>query len=1233
MQPFHALEIEPRGVNLVEASAGTGKTYAISTLFVRLLLERRLSIDQILVVTFTEAATAELRDRIRRRLRDATRAFESGGSESDAELDALVRRSRDAEADRRWLEAALQSFDEAVISTIHGFCHRVLRDAAFESGVLFDTELMTDLGPMRDEVLHDLWAKEVTTRSLPFALELAKQQITPKAVRSLADKALRDPRMPVVPADVGVAAEPEPDAFRVAWSAARELWSENEVRDVIATHVGLHGRQYNKRWLPGWCRGVSTFFSELPERPTLPPHGSKFGTVALAEGTRRGPPPSHPFFERWDDVLEAVERYEAAIGPHVIAFRKRVVQYVRQELPRRKESAGVLAFDDLLDKVRSALDAPGGEHLARSIRERFPAALIDEFQDTDPVQYAIFRSIYGDAGDDDEARALFLIGDPKQAIYSFRGADVFAYMRAVREAPSGRSFTMGTNWRSDPGLVRAVSSLFEKQRWPFLLADIGFPAVAARPGAEDSFRPAPGKPKQPFEILFVRRTKESSDKRGIHRSFQTQSLPKLIAAEIAELVGGSDTIDGRPVTPGDVAVLTRSNAEAFLVQAALRELGVPSVVLGDRSVFEQREALELQRVLAAVVEPTSASALRAALTTELLGVTASDLAAMEDDEAAWDAWVHDFRDWSALWSEKGFVQMFRALMTRARLQERLLQLRDGQRRMTNLLHLMELLHTAATELHLGPTGLLHWLGEQRSVLQYAAETTQIRLESDERAVKLTTIHKAKGLEYPIVYCPYLWHGWLLTREDEKALLFHDPDDDDTLKLDVGKGTEEFEQHKERAKWEQLAENLRLLYVALTRARHRCTIVWGAFKEFQTSPLGYLLSRRALDAEPPTVAEVGGSFRRDITDDELLEDLRKIEAGAPELFVVRELDPESHIEPLPPDDAAPRKLVCRHVTHAIDTWWRTASFSQLTSASGGFRLELAEGRDRDELAGADDEPGVSAPAPPTQGASIVLERFPKGAKAGNFFHDLLEHLDFTDLGSLDALAAETLRAYGYSANDWTSTVCRAVRDVLATPLLAGHDFTLGDLSCRDRLNELEFYMPVASSAGSPERMALGRFTRKKLAQVFRDHPSKQVPPAYAERVGRLQFLPLQGYLKGYIDLVFRHEGRWFVVDYKTNHLGDRLGDYSADRLPGALARSHYTLQYHLYTVATHRYLTRRVPDYDYDRDFGGVLYLFLKGMTPRAGSDSGVFFEKPPSARVLALSEALERPPPSKDDEP
>ncbi len=1209
-----------RGPHLIEASAGTGKTYTIATLFVRLVVERDMSAGEILVVTFTEAAAAELRDRIRVRLHDTARVLLGTAPADPGSAAWFERRAAHRDEDLRRVQTALRAFDEAEISTIHGFCHRVLHDAAFETGTAFDTELIANQQPLLDEAVRDYWARTLYGEDRRFVTHAIRSGLLPPRLLSLAWIAAANPGVTLVP-EVPIAQDVDTvaleDAFDRAFRKARSQWHahEPEIRALLATPKVLNGNRYKPARVRGWLEAAAAFFH--------PPHPGEhlsfeklelLTSEALSNNTNKGKTtPQHAFFDACSELYGAASPLEDDLHRRALLFKHGLARFLDEALTKRKQAKGVQSFDDLLHRLADAVtDKRRGKALTASIRETYRAALIDEFQDTDPIQFEIFHGIFSGG---DGTHPLLLIGDPKQAIYGFRGADVFAYLKAGEGIDAERRHTMTTNWRSDPALLSAIEALFDTPR-PFMLDAIDFISVGPRPGAENCLQvdgtplPALEIKVQPLDPSMGR----SNNTNTIPAYWVDRELPARVAADIRELLASAAQIDGRPVRARDIAVLSRTNRQAQQVQAALRELGIPGVVYGDSSVYETTECEELERVLSAVAEPTSTYLLRAALTTEMLGVSARELEEMSDDDEAWEYWANSFRRWHAAWVQRGFIHMLRAMLADLRLGETMLRLTDGERRMTNVLHLTELLHEATSRDHLGPTGLLHWLADQKKGDQMlAAETAKLRLERDDEAVQLITIHRSKGLEYPVVYCPYLWAAAEPFTSEYEHLKYHNPDREHALEVDIGpKPTHDKQRDSlpsvRQAKIETFAEGLRLLYVALTRARHRCVIVWGRFHRFHHSALGYLLFGRQCPPGSDPYKAVPDLLRQ--ADDD--EQWAWLQQRKHESWALSHLG--GNAKPLPSEStAAPADLRARTPRSSIDRLYRTTSFTGITASHGA--ADLTSGRDVEQSV----EHSDPDPAPPDD-ARVRLAPFPRGAHVGNFFHEVLEHAPFSaDDATLAQHVRAGLRKHGIEGPGHCELAVSALRDALTCPLDdTGH--RLCDLPPKDMLAELGFVLPVGDAL-TDTALASKALDPGSLRRAFAVDPTG-LPSDYLDRLGTLSFIPVRGYLRGFIDLVYRVDNRWYVVDYKTNDLGPHPDDYAPQRLATAMSHEHYILQYHLYTAALCRHLARRQPGFDYDTHFGGARYLFLRGMDPRRGASRGIYAQRPPRARIEALDALL-----------
>lgn len=1188
MKPLDPLNLPLDGVRLIEAGAGTGKTYNIVFLFLRTLLERDLDIGRILVVTFTNAATEELRGRLRERLREAAGYLGSGagraaGPAKDPLLDGLARRlGPEGLARAAWkLREAAGRLDEAAIFTIHGFCMRMLQEFAFESGAPFHAQLTTDEEEIRRQAAADYWrralahAGETETRwflrtwggpdGLLQSLQVLRGTPAPKILPELH------------PQDV-----PGFDPLDRMFREIRRGWERHreDVVDLFRKSDALNRRSYNSSVIQKALDAMDAL-AGLEETPLDLPDGFlRFAPALLEEkGTKPGhPTPSHPFFDLCGRFLERLRETGRLQRIRVLRDASR---FVEEETARRKEQEELLSFDDLLNALDKALDEPGGTDLARRIRARFPVALIDEFQDTDPVQYRIFQRIYGLP---ESPEPLCLIGDPKQAIYSFRGADIFAYMQARRDAGTGNIYTMDTNWRSASALVEAVNLLFGRAPAPFVYdEDIPFHPVKSAGKADARPLLVDGTPPAPFRIRFLRSEGLKLNKGDITKEAAYEAAAEDCAGEMARLLNlaaaGRARIGDAPLKARDIAVLVRSHREGERIRKALRRRGISSVSLQRESVFSSGEAEEMLAILAALAAPSDEGLLRAALATEILGWGAPAIAGLDDDEALLESLQQRFFRYHDLWRRHGFLRGFLEFLKGEGVTGRVRSLPEGERRLTNILHLLELLH-AASQTHPGTEKLLRWLQEKRASHR-AAEEEQLRLESDENLVQVVTIHRSKGLEYPVVFVPFPWSGG--PSGDGDAVRFHDPED---LTLCVDLGSDALADHRALEEREDLAERMRLLYVALTRAKYMCVTTWGKINEASRSALARLLFP---DPERGNLAGGCGSRADGLSEEAMREELDQLAAGSGGTISMEDADPEHPERLLERGEAAP-SLAARTFTRAWGPEWRITSYSNLVSGAD------PHGPDYDAV------PSDGAEAPGEEAEDPVF-LFPRGPRPGECLHEILENLDFSAAAGPEAVVEEALRRHGLDPS-WTPTVARWMEEVLDTPLNED-GLKLCGIAAGDRLDELEFHY------------ALGLLTPDSLREALRGEPF------YERSLEGLTLGRLRGLMRGFMDLVFRAGGRYYIADYKSNHLGNRVEDYGADALERAMQAHRYPLQVLVYTVALHRYLRVRLSGYDYDRHLGGVFYLFLRGMRRETGPRTGVFFTRPPRALVERLDRTLQ----------
>lgn len=1160
------LRLPLTGERLIEASAGTGKTFTIAALYLRLLLglggsaafPRPLTVEELLVVTFTEAATEELRGRIRSNIHELRIACLRETTDNP-----LYARLLDEIADKKqaaqWLLLAERQMDEAAVFTIHGFCQRMLSLNAFESGMLFEQQLIEDESLLRYQACADFWRRHCYPLSRDIAQVIFETWKGPQALLRDIDRYLQG-EAPVIKAppsaDETLASRHEQILARI--NRIKQQWrgSVDEL-DGLLEASGIDRRKFNRGNQSKWIEKISAWAQEETQSYQLPDALEKFSQRFLQERTKAGGvTPQHPLFVAIDELLSE----PLTLRDLVIT---RALAETRTAVAEEKRRRGELGFDDMLSRLDAALRSDSGDALAAAIRTRFPVAMIDEFQDTDPQQYRIFRRIWQHQPE----TALLLIGDPKQAIYAFRGADIFTYMKARSEVSA--HYTLDTNWRSAPGMVNSVNTLFSQMDDAFMFREIPFSPVKFAE-KNQSLRFVLHGETQPAMSMWMMEGESCGV--GDYQNYMAQVCATQIRDWLkaghsgdAQLVSGKAS---RPVRASDISVLVRSRQEAALVRDALTQLAIPSVYLSNRdSVFETLEAQELLWMLQAVMTPERENTLRSALATSMMGLNAQDIEALNNDENAWDAVVEEFDGYRQIWHKRGVMPMLRALMTNRQIAENLLATAGGERRLTDILHISELLQEAGSQLE-SEHALVRWLSQHILEPDSNASSQQLRLESDKHLVQIVTIHKSKGLEYPLVWLPFITNF----RVQDQAF-YHDRSSFEAV-LDLSDARESVE----LAEAERLAEDLRLLYVALTRSVWHCSLGVAPLvrrrgdkkgdTDVHQSALGRLLQK----GEPMDAVGLRGAI------DALgCDDIACLTPGQPDGERWQVAQPVS------------ATLSARTLQRTPGDGWRVTSYSGLQQRGHGIAQDLIPRLDVD-AAGVGEVIAESGLTP---------HQFPRGASPGTFLHSLFEDLDFTQ--PVDPhWVEEKLALGGYDAH-WTPVLTAWLDAILQAPLNET-GVSLSQLSAREKQVEMEFYLPISQPLMASRLDALIR----------------KYDPLSAG-CSALDFMQVRGMLKGFIDLVFRHQGRYYLLDYKSNWLGEDSAAYTQQAMASAMQAHRYDLQYQLYTLALHRYLRHRIADYDYERHFGGVIYLFLRGVD---GEDpqQGIYATRPDGELIALMDE-------------
>lgn len=1171
-EELQSLSCPLSGINLIEAAAGTGKTYNIQNLVVRLVLEREMPISEILVVTFTEAAAAELRERIHRALSFTLAALDGRAPEGDtARAEAMLARSSGDPA--RLLRRALRDFDDATIATIHGFCRKVLSEHAFESGVLFNSELEPDMERYWRELCADFFRRKLYAPDCGH-LEAAVFDF----IGFSADAFGREVKMLVARPELEIIAgdEPllEPSEYRRRILDGLSRLADCFSPGVLTQFVGLMNKGYYGDDLAGFEAIFELAPSEwgVAELRTLArlTHSALRGAAKKKEFARvESMLDDEPFFDA------VTELFDGLLKLYPVALKLEALAFVRDGLERGKMRDNVMSFDDLLRRVRDGVSAADGR-LLRALQEKYHAGIIDEFQDTDSVQYEIFSHIFAHAPEP----VFFMVGDPRQAIYSFRGGDLATYRRADLERfdSGGAKYTLSANYRSAAPMIEAVNRIFADHKCPFASPGIGFKPITA-PEPRKEAMSYHGEPDS--HVLRVHRLPEAG----------ADECASFCAGQILELLNSDWRLPGREspgVRPNDIAVLVYGRYEAERMRDLLGAMRIPAVYTRTGNVFASEDATEFLCTLQAVLDPQRKGLVCNALATAIGGRSESELAALHSEEES-EVFAEIQKQYFELgerWRQTSFIEMFHAMLTQFAVRERYPALAGGERKLTNLLQLGDLLQQRAGNGALSPGALLAFLASAIRDCGESVEEYEQLLETDREAVKIMTVHGSKGLEFPIVMLPglFLWYA----DDPGKNGAFHRQDG--ALAFDLAGG----EESREQCYRERLQELLRLTYVALTRAKYRCHLFWGKLSirrsERCTTPLDWLFRMRNFEYRDDFLELLQSCPPAEIPPE-------LVDAGVREAFGTylpqeyRDLELEYHAPKL-----------------EIDAGWKMLSYSSLSPHSDGSdRLFDDDREDADNEVDAEEDGGARG-----------IFSIPGGAAVGNAWHRILELIDFhADDETIREAAYLPLLQYGImrSGDDDKMPLdltCRMVRQVLDAPLTGegGTMFHLADVAPGDRLSELEFNYQFRTS-----------FTVRAVREL--------VAPYAEQRFGMTDWPEWErdvsgGYLNGFIDLIFRHDGRYYILDWKSNRLNGSMRNFGEDGLRRAMAGSFYFLQYLFYTVALVKYLRMRLGRFgeaEYEEQFGGVFYLFLRGVAPQHPG-RGVFFERPPYGLICELENLI-----------
>ena len=1153
---FDIFEAPLKGISLVEAGAGTGKTYNIASLFVRCILEKKLLPVNILVLTYTEAATAELKSRLRNRLKESIAVFE-GTTPTDAFLEGIITRF-DASV-LPHLKEALYKFDEAPVSTIHGFCQRLLKENPIELGVSPEFEILTDDSEFLQEIIDEEWRELFKDSKIGFRKALQKyisdKNYDPDKLKRLVNRILSKPYATVIP-EAKNSEEYTSDFIKLveAFSDIREYFlQEKEQFDTVVKSGVLYKKSLNAKdryFLPQfeeWLRAEDSVLSPYEQI-------KYFSSYLYKRVTKGNDIPTFSFIEKTDCYLKILDSFSDLESSFIQWFTSGVIEKYEQE----KGKNALLTYDDLLQKTEKGLSR-GNSELVRLLRKKYPVALIDEFQDTDPVQYSIFETLYRSSGE----TTLFMIGDPKQAIYKFRGADIYTYLDAKNDVTEDQHYSLTYNYRSNPQIINAVNTVFEYTKHPFMLPSLEF-NKAQFPTNKDSSQALLTQKGENVEALQFLQVESTSTKVGDLR----QEVAESTVSEVIEVLNGSFEIDGNPVKQSDIAILVRKHDQALVIQNLLRESGLKSVIRSRDSVYESPEAVELNLILKAISNLSFEEGIRAALSTEAIGFNAATILNLLSNQEEWDILLERFVKLNQLWKKRGFLAMAEEMIHIFRIRENLANHFDAERRITNLNHLIELLRKAEASQKLSMYSLVRHFRNKLANPSKNKDDETIRLESDEELVQIVTVHASKGLEYPIVFCPYLWDAG--DGRVNFPISFHQ---NGANYIELGTNDELKKAHKLQYQIEELAESVRLMYVALTRAKTACFV-----HVIEKSSAG--VSALAVVSEGKEI--VSDRIKKKSVPLSISTHLKNM-CENQTIGYRAALTTKSKLDKVE-DSQKPNLRTREFKGKNLSEHFSIGSFSSLTESVNSIAFEEDKsGFDYDEIE-----------SNQFRDSAEVFDRFhlKKGADVGTMLHNIFEKIVFNEPKSVGRIISEEIGKIGLN-DKWIQVIQGLISDSLEQELLEG--IALNKLAPGDYLPEIEFHLPTTN------------ISYQKLIEIIRGTKVSEVEDS------------IYGFLKGYIDLTFRFGGKYYILDYKSNHLGNTFEDYSGEALEHEMIHSNYDVQYHLYTLALHRILQQSVSGYDYDSHFGGAFYLFLRGVNP-SEPGSGVFYDKPEKEIILSLDE-------------
>ena len=1103
MKKFNVETVELKGSNIVEASAGTGKTFSLAILALRLIIEKEIPISKILMVTFTNAAVAELESRIREFVRLAYKYANGNVIDDDYKIiTKIIEENKNKYDVKNRLYKAIRELQNTSILTIHSFCQETLTEFAFETNQIYGAETIEDTSDVVIDEVNEYWRKRIANKDIQF-LSLFKNfgiKIGSDAYPRLSNGFIRKLVQEVLNGKI-FKGKQECDEDKI-FSLIKNLEFEfSKIKDLIESKIGiLYFKQDKADKILCELQGLSfhEIYKYIKNKRTSNVMENVFGSLYF--------------------LMDKIEERKLYLLNCIYAEIEKIS---RENISKYIKENNLITYDDLIKNVHTAV-IKNNLDLNKELRNKYQAVFIDEFQDTDKLQYEIFDNVFHNHS------ILFYIGDPKQSIYAWRKADLNVYFKAKTKVGLKRAFTMTTNYRSSDNYVKAMNKFFMPTP---KFNTFNFGANGIKYDSVDANRKA--------STLKINKQKRTPI--CIYENYENLGEIREDAGDLIRVLLTKSKLDNKEILPKNIGVLVRTGRQATEIKNELQKYSIPAITVDDKKIFESNEARDLLYVLETTSE-ISWKGINKALLTSFTNFKSQDILKLNDIDE-----VSKFKIYNKIWIDKGIYSMMLNFISDYNVKSNILDNNNenGERIISNLFQLIEVLQKVESENRYSPKELTNFLNRRINGLKDDSDEYTQRIESDEDAVTIMTIHRSKGLEFDIVIAPYLdfkveeKFGFSTYRETNDDYCF-------VVNGQLGKKLSIWEEQQEQ-------ENRRLLYVAITRARYNCFI----FKEkepkkknpdkFKSTMSPFyneleLKKDKLIDyicfSDYETVA---GQYKNDSLK---IKDYKSVELPKIEL---------------------------------TDKYWKKMSFSYLSAEHKYYPKETKNKSYENEKYN-----------------QFIFKDLPKGALLGSMLHNIFEFIDFTNDDKWGSIVDISLRQFlpNYIGSDkFRDKLEQMIVEVLKSTIkIDNESFKLEDVKLEKRRSEFEFDINVSQFE----------------LNILQDGINELLPNNYEVKTKYNE--QLEGILNGFIDLFFEHNGKYYILDWKSNFLGDTIEDYNNEKLVQAMNENNYHLQYLLYTLAIKKYLESKLQNFDYEKHFGGAIYVFLRGV--RENEETGLFVDKP-----------------------